>query len=382
MRLLFISNKLFPCFDGIGDYTYHLAKAFANDGAEVHVLCSRDEKILNYDYKSKNTEGSSVQVHSVIESWNIWNLLAIFSQIRRISPDRIIFQYNPYGYNHFGMPLFIPLLYLLISIWRIPISTTFHEIAIRYRGLNLKVVLVGTVQRILANVCHALSSHSITSIELYSEYIYWNKKKLGLVPVGCNIDDGKKPASLEKQKIPTLSYFGSNPRGIFAAPYILNILREQGWEYQFLIVGKLKKSFEEKIKELAKFYNVSSLIKFTGYLSSQEAMKQLRETNIYLGLLDDTGITLKSGSVAAAFCAGLPVVATYGDMTDISFFKHGDNCILVENNPEEIAREIIKLSLDSRKLEHLSQAARASYINQMAWPALVNQYNEHFSTPT
>ena len=120
-------------------------------------------------------------------------------------------------------------------------------------------------------------------------------------------------------------------------------------------------------------------IAFTGYLSANEAIQQLRDASIYLGLMEDTGITLKSGSVAAAYCAGLPVIGTVGDMTDTYFFKHNQNCILVNNDPEQIAGAIQQLSQDKKQMTRLAQAARDSFDQWLSWPALYRQYNQSAS---
>ncbi len=376
MKILFLTDKLYPCFDGIGDYTYLLAKEFAEEGHEVAVICTNQKKISDFDYEKE----AGIKVFSSIDSWSWKNFSTIYKTIKSQSPDFLFLQYNPYGFSHYGIPFIIPSILLLLKLNGIKLCTTFHELAIRFNPLTIKTFIIGFLQRIICNSIHILSNRSITSIELYSEYIYVFKNKLKLIPIGCNIDDGRIPhkGKTEIQE-PTLTYFGSNPRGLFAVPEILKKLKDFGFQANFLFIGKFKKKVMDEIVGKAKEYGLESKIRFTGYLSATEAMEHLRKATIYLGLLENEGITLKSGSVAAAFCAGLPVIATQGDMTDEYFFKHNQNCILVDNNAEEIAGEIIKLKSDSNKLKDLAKASRKSYDQHLSWNSIYNQYCKHLN---
>lgn len=372
MKILFISDKFPPCFDGIGDYTYYLAQEFERQGHETHVLCSDDEKII----KADQSLFGNINVHASAHSWSLSSLGNILKQIKQINPDTISLQYNPYGFSHWGIPLLMPFLMIALRLNRFKIDTMFHEIAIRLWPLNPKIIFVGIAQRIIANMVHLLSRRSITSIGLYSSFILFAKNKLSLVPVGCNIDDGQPPRfSKPQDEVPTLAYFGSNPRGLFDVPVILDRLMKKGIECKFVFIGKFSKESMDTIYTMAKKYGVTDAIEFTGFLTAAQAMERLRKASIYLGLMEDTGITLKSGSVAAAYCAGLPVIGTEGDMTDTYFFKHDQNCILVKNDPEQIAGAIQRLSQDANQMTRLAKAARDSFDQWLSWPALYRQYN-------
>jgi len=368
MRILFLSDQFPPRLDGIGDYTYQLSKAFVKAGHQVSVYCRKAEGDIQGYTKEQ------VGVYAQQKGWGLGSVLNVISIVRAKQPDYISFQYNPYGFSHLGMPFHMLLLVCCLRLMGFKVQTTFHEIAVRLDAPNPKIWITGIAQRVIANAIHLWSNHSFTSIEMYREYIYVAKQKLSIVPIGCTIDDGVIP-NWELTESPMLSYFGRNPRGVLAIPELLAELKKNGINIPFILVGKFSDAIQQKLKTAAGQYGVEEQITITGFLPASKAMETLRASTIFVALMEDEGMTLKSSSLAAAFCAGLPVVGTAGDMTDTYFFKNNENCLFVENDPAQMAKAIKSLLHNPDKMKQLAIGAQYSFDQHLSWKATYEAYS-------
>jgi glycosyltransferase involved in cell wall biosynthesis len=93
------------------------------------------------------------------------------------------------------------------------------------------------------------------------------------------------------------------------------------------------------------------------------------------------GTCLKSGSLAAAFAAGLPVIGVRGDMTGLPL-RHGENIWLVERgDAESLFKAIRMVQSDPVLRERLRTNGAILYREHLAWEVLAEAYQVLFQKP-
>lgn len=92
------------------------------------------------------------------------------------------------------------------------------------------------------------------------------------------------------------------------------------------------------------------------------------------------GTSLKSGSLAAAFAAGLPVVGVRGDMNREPL-RHGENILLAENGDSKTLHvAILRLKNDSVLREKLRVNGQALYQEHLRWEVIAGQFLKIMAT--
>ena len=130
-------------------------------------------------------------------------------------------------------------------------------------------------------------------------------------------------------------------KGVFELIEALKILERAGTEVELVIVGNgvAKKKAEQHV--LSK--NLRQSIKFTGWLTEDELIPLLAESDIFVLPSQSEGFP---NSMIEALAAGLAViVSNVGAISD--FVKDGETALLIDSqNPSEIAEAVLKLVCD------------------------------------
>ena len=95
MKIVMIVNNLPPKVDGVGDYTWHLAKELELNDYEVHIICSKNEVFAKKKFHN---------VYPIVSQWNRKGINLTIKKIQEIQPNFVSLQYVPYGYNKYGLP--------------------------------------------------------------------------------------------------------------------------------------------------------------------------------------------------------------------------------------------------------------------------------------
>ena len=95
-----------------------------------------------------------------------------------------------------------------------------------------------------------------------------------------------------------------------------------------------------------------------------------------LGPRGEGGISLKNGTLAAAWGAGLPVIATRGDMTGPEL-QHGTHLHLVEDNDGQSWIEALEQVLgDEAYAKKLGVAGRRFYEQHLSWEVVGRAFED------
>jgi len=367
--IVMICNRIPPAIDGVGDYTYRLAIALAKAGHSVHLICREQETAQH---------PAGIQVHPVVKKWRAAASGTLSRLIREIQPDWVGLHYVPYAFHPFGLPCALPGLLRGIRQAGIPVWVTFHEVHIRLKGFRDS--LIGFAQRRIAcNLCRT-ADKCITSIEFYRQLLEPFHSDLQVIPVGANIEPGNLPDAdrrrLRQQLFPGMDYvvstFGN--RNHAALIQCIENLNAHGIKAGLLIVG-----FNAGKNDPAD----RPWMVHTGYLPGEKVGHYLQCSDLfvlpdYVGPNSEGGTCTKSGSLAAAFATGLPVIGIRGDMNN-ALLRHGENIWLAASgSPHDLGAAISTLLANKSLHDRLKAGGNALFAGHLSWQAVSRAYEQFF----
>jgi glycosyltransferase involved in cell wall biosynthesis len=312
MRICFITNNFIPFIDGVGDYTLQVARQMADKGHDVYIVCKADPQIP--------TTYLGIKVLPIVSGWTPKQFSIAAQQINEISPDWILVQYVPYSFHKWGTPVLFPFIFKKINLEKSRILLTVHEPYIRFQWWPLKTFLVGQLQRFSLRALARHANLIVTSIDRYVMLIKkYANKPIYQIPIPSNITPIEvSQAEIEEYRATVapgnrkiVSTFGIRDHRLLVA--VFKDLLKKDPDIQLLVIGVTSDaSIYESIKEH---------VYLTGYLTEAEVFRFLKASDVFfmpdeIRNKTEGGTCNKSGSLAAALAAGLPVVGLKGDMNN------------------------------------------------------------------
>lgn len=322
MRILFITNNLPPLVDGVGDYTYNIAREFSKNQHEVYIVCRNNPDI--------NACINGIKVFPVINDWKCDCYKPIIKIIKENDIDTVSLQYVPHGFHVKGLPF--PLIRLTKEIKKcnVKLFTFCHETYVEAEKGNIKRTLLSHVMRYIIKQIVRHSDYVATSIEYYQNIISnlsSKKKDVFLVPISSNVpetDLSKKGLRALKEKLTDkdgviISFFGL--RNIQTSIEAISELKKEGHKIKILLIGKLPHNLPDSLPE--------DTIK-TGVLDIKEIGQYLKVSDIFILPQDSRyGCSFKSGALIAAMKAGIAIISSKGKLTS-PLLVHRKNIIFTE----------------------------------------------------
>jgi len=368
MTILFVCNNLPPIVDGVGDYTLNLSKEFANHGHTVYVVCRKDERI--------STDYQDITIFPAVEKWNRDTGRLIAAYIRQHDVDVVSLQYVPHGFHPKGLPFGLVAVLKEIKKTDVKVMTFCHEVSVEYRHGTLKQRLLEMTMKHITKSVLRLSDYVGTSICHYRDMIHSLMEKnmdIAVIPIASNIPEAAYPkeellklrrtVATDEELI--VAFFGM--RNIKTSLGAIKHLQEEGKSIKTLFIGKIPASMAEKLpmncyktgildtKDIYKYFLISDIM-------------VLPENNI-------SGCSFKSGSLAAAMQAGLPVITAKGGLTDSSLID-GENILFTDfSSSERIALSMSCLLCNKEVRERIGANAKKVQTDN-TWNNTYNGYIE------
>lgn len=336
MRILFITNNLPPLVDGVGDYTYNLAREFAKHGHEVHVVC-RDKVEICDDFED-------IHVAKIVRKWSRQAGKDIADYIRENGIEVISLQYVPYAYDPKGLPFGLVMALKEIKKCGVHLMTFCHEVCI---GLwdkhTLKNVLYAATMQYITRQVLNCSDSAATSIEHYARKIRQlcpKHKSVVCIPIASNVPVPTKSADEltelrhsvadnDQQKI--IGFFGS--RDCETSIKAIKELQREGHNLKMLFVGKVSE------KTLSLIPNDAYT---TGILDIEDIDQYLRIADAIV-IPCKNGVSLKNGAFIAALNANKPVITASGFMTDKDLYNVKDLSFVDFDNIKRIKETLLSV---------------------------------------
>lgn len=380
MKVVLISGEFPPLVGGVADYTYQLSLSLSAENAETFVITSEDFRI------PKSIE-NRVIVMPIVKKWNVLGVLSVIRAINKIKPDWILLQYVPHMYSRITVPLPICLLGAILGFSYYRLLTVFHEIAIRFDFARPKYLLPAFFQRIIALILSLSSERVVVSIERYRRMLWFFDRKISKIPIGSsilpvNMTENEKRALRNKVAFSgetIIATFGKNPRRADLLLEVTKELKDQGIAVKALFIGAFAQDWIERMKAKAEDLKIDNSLCFPGFLKSDDVYRYLLISDLFVFLegVDPKGrggVSIKSTVIAAAFAAGLPIIADKGDMSD-EFFKDKENIFLLKTlKIEEIVNSVKRIIQDSELRNRLKIGSLRTYNECLQWPAIARRY--------
>ena len=286
----------------------------------------------------------------------------------------VLWQYSPYALHPKGLAGWVNKVANSFEKGGIHQSVYFHEVQIRYSVPGIFNKIRAWQQHRIANMLAQLCKGSIaTSIPFYLRY--FDKQKPVCIPVPANIPviPGNRSATND-----SIVVFAN--RALPAVIQALAIIQQGQPGIKVIFLGNLEATQKRATTESMATAGLRA--RFTGVVSVGELAAELQAASLVLlpqplGAKGEGGISLKNGTLSAAMAAGLPVIATRGDMTDTSLLVHGHNIHLLNaNSTEDWYKAIHHLLGDTAYREKLGHEALQFHERHLAWPVVGNQLFE------
>jgi len=367
MKVVFISNNLPPAVDGVGDYTYFLAEQFVEHGHEVHIICSDAKEV-------DPLQMEDMAIHPIIDKWDRLGIDKTIQAIQSLQPDWVSLQYVPYSFSPTGQAWAMIHFAKQMHKLGIPLSTTFHEVCIRYEAKQFSRALS---QRIIARALAKHSQKVITSIDFYVRYLKQWTDDVKMIQIGSNIPAIYTPEEDQKELRQSITPDGEFLIATFGKRdhvALLNLFEQLVAirpNCKLLICGKTPKI---KIKKHLKL-NIHS----TGYLSREGVFQHLKVSDLFLQFsMGKGGVCNKSGSLAAAFAAGLPIVGNKGDMTNQSLVQSGA-VIFAPKKGRANMDALLEIMDNPVLLEEQAERAELYHERFLDWRTIYEEYVEYWN---
>ncbi len=370
MNILFITNKLPPAIDGVGDYTFNLAREFALHGNEVSIIC--------HITQSPPPLSAHIEIYPCIERWDSSSIPVIAQIINAKRCDIVSLQYVPHGFHPKGLPFGLIDIARSIKRQGVPLFTFAHEIYARAKVWQVRRYIASVLMQWISRQIIEQSQYIATSIPHYRDMIEGllsSPRGVEVISIASNVPYKEIAVNALREIRSTIatkdqliiSFFGY--RDINSSIKAIERLRLRGVKIKLLLIGKLHPNTLAPIDTYT-----------TGKLKIEELDKYLQLSDILILPEESSqGVSFKSGSLAAALQRGLPVITSSGLMTDRQLLD-GENIIFTDfASIDSIAKSIERLT--NRALRNKVSRGAKIIASTISWRATYNRYIEMILPP-
>lgn len=348
MRILFITNNLPPLVDGVGDYTYNLAREFAKHGHVVHVVCRNKEEIRD--------EYEGIHVAKIVRKWNRQAGKDIAEYIRKNQLEVVSLQYVPYAYHSKGLPFGLISVVDEIKKTEAKLMVFCHEVSVEFFNASLKKRFYEQLMRYVSKKILQKADCMATSLVHYRKMMEdLGCKHVGVIPIASNIPEhqySKHEIREFKQQIApdgefVVSFFGK--RDSATSMRAIQELRSEGISIKTLLIGSVNIPSEYRQEDCYEtgVLDVTELLKY--FLVSDVMV--LPEGNSY-------GCSFKSGAFAACLRAGLAVCTGKGYLTDESL-HHNENVVFADFcSVTDVKEKLCALLINKEARDRIGEQAK------------------------
>lgn len=381
MKISFLVRWLPPRIDGVGDYTWNLARALREYGINVYVFTSEKHGCKGL---VKNE-----WVFPIIKQWQPQAVVKALKTVTGNTSDWLCFQYVPQMYGRWGICWQVAdILRALKNEFRCKIAVTFHEFISKW-GIGLKDVFLASVLHLQTKRILAVADLAITTCSRYKDSLQRIAPHLlpiVVIPVGSNIEPvfitQEDVAAARRQIFPMRAkVFGLFNRHYSSRNFslVLRVLKQakkEGLDARLHLIGNIESSnprLFQKLMVLAEEIGVKSHIVSTGELSKENLSVRLRMVDVFFFPHID-GISTRSTTLMAALAHGLPVLSFKPQLGNFDGFNI-PCCALMDRNDEQgFIRTAVECLKESENLSRIASANSDYYYRHFSWPVIAKEY--------
>lgn len=366
MRIDLLFPAYPPAFDGIGDYTAHLANTLSGRHA-----------VRVWTGQTPPSGPSEVDVRTVSGLPAAPALTAWADQICNDPPDWLVVQYNPFSYGTRGYaPALAPTLNTVCK--RCPgmrLAVTIHEPFMPPD--SLRMFIMSLWQRHQFKKLGRLADHLIVAIAPWVERFasWFPDTPCTHIPVGSNIPyisltkaDARTRTGLPSDAC-VLGFFGrGHPSRLFDhIRHGMQQLEADGHHPLLLYIGP----GVDRIR--AAFPDVR--LHCTGALSATDVSRYLNAVDVYLAPYKN-GVSTRRGAFLAGIQHALPVLTTSGPQTDALLHEAAGSAFAIppRDDPNAFGQALTEIAGTPALQHQLGRGAQSFYLDHFQWPVIASQY--------
>ncbi|HWA33622.1 MAG TPA: glycosyltransferase family 4 protein [Cyclobacteriaceae bacterium] len=367
--VVLLSKNFPPVIDGVGDYTFQMYLHLQKKGFKVRVITNVNVDVFNA--AENHTEND---VFNIIGKWNSSCIKQIMAVLKAEKADWIFLQYVPNSFSRFAVPFFLIALQIRLFFSQTRSAIFFHEVAVRMWSNGVRSFFWGFAQRTISYTLYALSDLSFTSNQFYARY--FRPFNIRVVPIPSSVysdlDYGKKRRSMVSAgPLRVVTFANRCTENLVAA--IAQCAVKLHIDLDLRIVGFVQNERRDRIAGWIAQHEVGRYVSFFDGAAAADISNLLNHTDVFLHLeyvsaRGEGGICSKSSVVSAAMAAGLPIIGTFGDMTDTTLYKNAENIVFADfDSRDSICNQIQRLYSDLSFRLIIGSNARRSYENFFSW---------------
>ena len=380
MRIAFIAGEYPPLQGGLGDFTRELARASVLAGHAPTVLTRTAAGA-----PARETE-QGVSIQRIVEGWG-WATAGAIGRLVKSEPTDVFnlqFQAAAYGMH--------PAIHLLPRLLRrhAPVVVTFHDLRVPYlfpKAGPLRWQAMLALARGAAGVI-------VTNPEDGATLRAAGLTRVREIPIGSNITPaalaGFDPTAWRAARgIPAttalIGYFGflNESKGGETLLRALAALRGQGRDVGLLLIGgqtgasdATNVAYARVIEGLAADLNVTAQVFRTGFVDDR-GVSEAFAACVGLALPYRDGVSLRRGTLMAAFAHGAPIVTTTPRLP-IAGLEQGEAFLLVPPDDGPALAAAIARLLDDDALRARLRVGSLRASGRFAWPAIAAETASFF----
>lgn len=183
-----------------------------------------------------------------------------------------------------------------------------------------------------------------------------NHKYITVLPMGLTYPN-LETIKTQKEKNPTLIFVGriSKSKGVEDAIRVLSLVLIEGLNINLWIIGDGDKKYLDSLKKMAKDLNILDKITFWGFVSQEKKFELMKRAHFLLApsLKEGWGLIVPEAGLVGTPSIGYSVAG----LKDV-ILNHKTGYLTSINNPDEIAKIVIKGLRDDKEYEKLCKAAK------------------------
>lgn len=395
MRVGLLCGYLNPRRDGVADYTRRLAVHLRAAGLEPVV-------VTTHEWATAAAEGAV----GVTDRWRVRGVAAAARALRRLDLDLLHVQYAP---SVFGFSRAVGLLPLVLPR-HLPLVATLHEYGVwpgdgvdhrtrsRLWAAAEHRFPVDRETLLLTHRADSLLVPSSEHLDVLARRFPRRPPPALVVPIGLNLEvapGGQAQARADVRRelgassgAPLIAFFGflHPAKALDRLIEATAALGAQWPDAQLLLVGGAEshsvdaaagRRLRQDLGRVGSACGMDGRVHVTGYLPDAEVSRLLGAADVAAFPLD-AGVTSKSGSLLAAFAAGVPVVAT-APPGDLRRPVEADGVLRVPPRDTDALTDALRRVLgDSALADRLVSAGRA-VVAEHGWEGIAATHAELYS---
>ena len=345
---------------GVADFTHQIATEFSRRGERVHVWGPAD---------STTVPGSAVVVHPDLGQFRRADLRRANDLLDAFpSPRRLLVQWVPHGYGRRAMN--VP---FCLWLWRRAVAgdsveLIVHEPFVTFSGSAGQYALAA-VQRMMTLMLLSAARRVWVTTEawtpLLEPYLSTRATRIEALPVPSSLEPadlaavGRVRTRYAPGDTRLVGHFGTHGALVTALlDEVIPLIAESHASARFLLIGADSEEFKNAL--VANHTHLSGRVSATGPLHAQDLPAHIAACDVLLQPYPD-GVTTRRTSTMAGLFARVPVVSTYGHLTEGLWVTDGPVKLAPVTDARAIAEHVRQLLADPAERRRQADAGRAFY---------------------